>query len=470
MRSRADRWRIAVEHLLRLVSVTLLAWMLFSSQREVRSREQPVRTGSSRTVRDSLPAWTVSASSDPIHVVIDTVPDRETRDWLMALRRNGTSLGWSGARLPATALAISPMGSPANGVGIRVAAPAGVRVQIVDALGVVDTVTASGGGASFRMKGVAMPVAALVDGQFARAAELDSVLPRRVAVIGRAGWESKFLIAALEETGWKVDARLSVAPGVDVNQGDIRTIDTAAYAAVVVVDSSAARLGNAIARFVRRGGGVILVGSGARVAAFNSIAPGKPGVRVRPRTINFTADLPRRGLAFQQISSLRNDAVLVEQQDGRVSVAARREGSGRVVQVGYDESWRWRLMGEAGAVEAHREWWSDIVAGASYRAERKIGASRRFGSGGPPPMKQSISTRANLTHQSTAIDATPVPPIHRLNAAPLAHLIDDLGPRRSRAATSFSPTQRTLLPAWILLTLLVTLLAEWASRRLRGAR
>ncbi len=477
MPSLANRWRIACEHLLRAVSVALLGWMLFLSLRTVRSGEPTFRTGSPRTVRDSLPAWTVSAAGT-IHLEIDTVPDRETREWLVALRRNGTTVGWSGAGIPGTALAISPVASPAIGVGIRVAAPAGSRVEISDALGVVDTVTASGGGVSLRTKGVALPVVALVSGQVARASEMDSLLPKRVAVIGRAGWESKFVTAALEESGWSVDARLSVAPGIDVNQGDIRTFDTARYAAVVVLDSSAARFGNGIATFVRQGGGVILAGNGARVAALNPIAAGKPGMRVRPRTISFTRDSPRRALAFEPIPNLRTDAVVIEVQDGRVAIAARREGSGRVVQVGYDETWRWRLMGEGEAAEAHREWWSDIVAGAAYRAERKIGADGRFWVGGPPPMKQSTATQASLQHQSDAAGITSMPSHLRSDPAPLAHLINDLGPSRSPPAASFFPTCplslvpcpfTTLLPAWMLFTLLVTLLAEWASRRLRGA-
>ena len=195
-----------MERLLRAASVLLLAWMLFWSLRPVRSENAPVQIGSPSTVRDSLPVWSVSAFSDSIHLEVDTVPDREMRDWLVALRRSGARLSWSGARVPATAVATSPVGSPAGGARIRVAAPAGARVEITDGLGMIDSVTARGGGASLRVRGVAMPVSALVEGQLAGAMELDSLALRRVVVIGRADWESKFVIAALEESGWAVDA------------------------------------------------------------------------------------------------------------------------------------------------------------------------------------------------------------------------------------------------------------------------
>ena len=385
MRSLADRWRLTAEHGLHASSIGVLLWMLLWSLRPVRSEEAPVRIGAPGTLRDSLPVWSASAFSDSIHLEMDTVPDFETRDWLVALRRNGASVAWSGPHLSGTAVTISPVGSPAGGVSINVAAPAGSRVEVSDALGVVDTVTASGGGVSLRFKGVAPPVSALVRGQFARAAEIDSLTPRRVAVIGGARWESKFLIAALEEGGWTVDAVLSVAPGVDVTQGDVASIDTAYHAAVIMLDSSATRFGNRVARFVRQGGGAILAGGGPRVAALEPLTAGKPGPRIRPRTIVFPSDSPRRALGFQAISNLRADAVIVEKQDERIAVAARRVGSGRVVQVGYEESWRWRLMGGADATEAHRQWWSDIVAGAAYRAEGRVtGEARRFGGRGPP--------------------------------------------------------------------------------------
>ena len=37
-----------------------------------------------------------------------------------------------------------------------------------------------------------------------------------VVIIGRAGWEAKFVAAALEERGWSVRLRVSVAPGIVV--------------------------------------------------------------------------------------------------------------------------------------------------------------------------------------------------------------------------------------------------------------
>ncbi|MBC7790502.1 MAG: hypothetical protein H7Z74_11190 [Anaerolineae bacterium] len=471
MRLLADRRRITAEHALRVISVAMLAWMFVWSLMPSRSRESSARIGSPRAVRDSLAAWSASAFSDSIHLDVDTVPDRAMRDWLVALRRNSTGVTWSGARLVATAVAISPLGSPAGGVSIRVAAPAGAPIAIADALGEIDTVTARGGGAVLAMRGIAAPVVALVNGQAARAANVDSLVSRRVAVIGRAHWESKFLIAALEESGWTVDAVLSVAPGVDVTQGDLALIDTANHGVVIMLDSSGARFGARVARFVRQGGGVILLGSSALLPALKPIAAGTPGARLPPRTLGFSSESPRGGLAFQPLASLRNDAVPVEQRGGRTAIAARREGSGRVVQVGYIQSWRWRLMGGENSAEAHREWWSDIVAGAAYRAERGAGVDKRVRAGGPPPIKQSTLPVGNAEHQSTAVDTAL---LHitsmRLDPAPLASLIHDLGPQVTRPSGGSSLLPRKSLPAWLLLALFAALLTEWASRRLRGAR
>jgi hypothetical protein len=109
--------------------------------------------------------------------------------------------------------------------------------------------------------------------------------------------------------------------------------------------------------------------------------------------------------------------------------------AGRVVQTGYDETWRWRMSGGEEAVAAHREWWSRLVAAVAY---------------------------APLVPRASAPSA--------LDETPLASLIDALGPA--------APLDSRLVPrtndariTWTLFALVVaSLLAEWTSRRLRGAR
>ena len=80
------------------------------------------------------------------------------------------------------------------------------------------------------------------------------------------------LAAALEEAGWAVDARLSVAPGIEVTQGGSRWPDTARHVAVVVLDPPSASIAAAVARYARSGGGAILSGASANGAPLIEIA------------------------------------------------------------------------------------------------------------------------------------------------------------------------------------------------------
>jgi hypothetical protein len=105
------------------------------------------------------------------------------------------------------------------------------------------------------------------------------------------------------------------------------------------------------------------------------------------------------------------------------------------MQVGYDETWRWRMAGGDEAAAAHREWWSRLVAAVAY---------------------------APLVPRGSGVAS--------VDETPLASLVDALGPA--------TPMDRRLAPrtdeariTWILFTLVATsLLAEWTARRLRGAR
>jgi hypothetical protein len=136
------------------------------------------------------------------------------------------------------------------------------------------------------------------------------------------------------------------------------------------------------------------------------------------------------------VASLKPDAVPLESRDEAVTVAARRVGAGRVVQLGYDETWRWRMVGGDEATATHREWWSRLVSSVAY---------------------------APLVRRTSAGDVA-------IDEAPLASLIDALGaasPLDAAAAPERDGTRTTR----ILFALVVGgLLLEWASRRLRGVR
>jgi hypothetical protein len=387
-------------------------------------------TGSSQGLATSLAEWTASAPP-AAHIAFDVAPTGRDRDWLRALGRAGSSITWSGDSIPSLAVESAPIAGPRGGWTISVAAPAGARVAIDDAIAPIDTVETTAGGAHVVAPIGAGYLAATVGGHTAVARPRDTLLPRRVLVLGRASWEAKFVISALEETGWAVDARVSVAPGVDVTQGTSRLPDTARHAAVIVLSPLSAAAASAVARYARGGGGVILSGAAAS-GALGDIAAGRVGQRVRASSVAFADQAPRQALGFVSLAP-RADAIVLEQRDGRVAAAARRVEQGRVVQVGYDESWRWRLAGGGQAVEAHRTWWSAIVSSVAYRA------------------------------------AVPLVREYPDEDAPRARLVEALGPPRSPSPAALAASGWRPSP-WLLFVLMTALLvAELASRRLRGA-
>ena len=273
----------------------------------------------------------------------------------------------------------------------------------------------------------------VVGNQHARATAPDSLLPRQVVMLGRAGWEGKYVMAALEERGWKVSSRIRVGPSVFVTQGTPLALDTAHTSVVIALDSSAASYASAIASFERSGGGVVLAGDAPLASGLRALAPGRAATRVAAATLSFASAAPRRALGYFPIVSLAADAVPLEARDGRVIVAARRAGAGRVLQLGYDETWRWRLAGSGDAPTAHRDYWSTVVSAAAYRAATPVA------SGEQPD-----------------------------DAAPLASLYAGLGAPTPPAGATLHVTPG--LRWWMFAALALLLLAEWASRRLRGAR
>jgi hypothetical protein len=104
-----------------------------------------------------------------------------------------------------------------------------------------------------------------------------------------------------------------------------------------------------------------------------------------------------------------------------------------VLQVGYDDSWRWRMAGAQGSERAHREWWSRIISAVAYVPSP----------GGPVPTSGWQS-------------------------APLAGLVDRLGAAAS--APSDRASRGPIDPRVFLAGIMILLIAEWASRRLRGLR
>src|SRR5215207_3304329 len=212
--------RAAIEWALRalaLAALGLLLWRRWSPEHPAAAGADVVR---GVRVEAALGRWTrVPATDVGAHVALDSLPTSTTRDWIVALRRAGARVGWSVANGPALAVAATAAADPAGGVRVAVAAPAGSRIALGDEIGTLDTITAAGAGASAALAQSGATLRAHADG--ARAAVARPAMPRlgRVLVLGRAGWESKFVVAALEERGWAVSARMPVAPTVVVAQG-----------------------------------------------------------------------------------------------------------------------------------------------------------------------------------------------------------------------------------------------------------
>lgn len=439
-RPRVNAARRALELALRLLAIVALAIALW---RELVPAEPGAVTrvataGDSTSVRAVLGTWSADPDVSAAHLSLRDAPDAITRDWLRALRGAGAQVGWD-APLPAPA-AITAEPLPDVLPRVRIAATTASPVMLADGVGVVDSLPAGGGaviGASVEGVVSARPAADSVRAPVMATRVHDSLLVRRVLVLGMAGWEARFIVAALEEAGWLVDARLAVAPDVAVVQGSVRP-DTARHAAVVVVDSSAAPHATAIARYVRMGGGLVLLPEALTLAPFRALAAGARGSALRAEPGRLASEEPRHGLALVPVASPRPDARVLEARDGAVAVAARRVGAGRVVQVGYVDSWRWRLAGRDDAVAAHRAWWSALVSGVAYAPARAIYV--------PDPWRP-------------------------LDDAPAARLIAALGTPSPAPASAAAPA----VPGhpgvrWLLFAIAVgALLAEWASRRLRGA-
>jgi len=420
--------RRSFELMLRILATGCLASLVIGAF--VRRAEGRLRVMTGRELTAALWEQPVPRRSDSLHVEWERPPSARERDWVSALARSGRTVSWSLREAPAVALVAEPVPDPIGGAVARVAAPAGVTVRLGDDLGMTDTAHVSRVGVAFEVPMPIGTVRSLVDSLPVVVPAPDRLPPAEVVVLARAGWEAKFVIAALEERGWEVAARLEVAPGEAVVQGTPLPPDTARHAAVIVLDSISDAVARRIVGFVRGGGGLILGPDGARTRALRAIAPATVGGRVRSQGLAGDADTSRAALSRVTLERLRRDALSLEERDGATVVAARREGRGRVIQVGYEDTWRWRMTGVVGSVAAHREWWAHLASSAARRAFPSPSASASEG-------------------------------------APLAKLVSVLGPPASRSPRA-TAENRTWYPVALALFLLA-LMGEWVSRRLRGA-
>jgi hypothetical protein len=427
--------RRLLERALRAVGLVSLAVLLVQAWRGESARA-PLRVVPAADAARTLAA--APLTSDTLAITTDTALDRVTTAWLAARRDAGAPARWGSAKgIAPSALAIEPSLDPGGGVRALVAATSKSTVRLADSAGVIDSANVNGSGVSFAIATPVGAATARVNGSPARAVASAPARPKAVVILARAGWEPKFIAAALEERGWPAEARFIVRPDTAVVQGSPARFDTARVAVVIALDNSAVAQAGAIAAFVRSGGGLILGPDAAAQSAFAELRAGTPGTRQAPVAISVSAAHPRRALPLVPIEALATGAVALERQGEVIAVAARRLGAGRVLQVGFEDTWRWRMTGPEGAREAHRRWWASLVASAS-----------------PEPLPQATHSRRGAVEGADA---------------PLARMVADLGAPDPAAATPSGSPESGGGPSWWWGALaLVSLLGEWASRRLRG--
>lgn len=427
MPSRAERRRIG-EWVLRAALLAVLVIALWRSLQPADASHVGSATSTSALDR-VFGAIAANGKVTTLDLTIDAMPSRAERDALVALRRNGVVVRWAGSP-PALALEATRAREPEARARVHVAGGGEQVISLVDSAGLLDTVRAPAG-ATVDAVSIVGAVRA-EQGTFAASAYAPMQENRRaVLVLGRADWETKFVMRALSEAGWVVRARIPTAPNVDVRDDAILPLDTTRYDVVVALDSSSAEMAPAIVRFVAEGGGLVASSGALEIDQLGRLAPARAGERRAGRILLADDSVTTRDLPLRPLSLARSDAVALQREQPGVTLAARRAGLGRVLATGYDESWRWRMLGGSSGLAAHRQWWSSAVG--------------------------SVAPAREATARLTG------------DAAPLASLMSALGPPSPATAPS-GHSSRDSMPIILLVIASACLLAETASRRFRGAR
>ena len=404
-----------------LASLLVLLWRVWSPPAV--APEESVTTGG---LADALRRWTTGVAPARASVRLERLPTPAERDWLAALGRAGSRIEWSGD-LDAIAVEAVTSAEPQHSYVIRAATAAGAEMTIRDGNREIAGVTATAGGASVRTTVLSGPVSVDAGGGRASAGAPRARRIGHAAVIGPADWETKFVIAALEERGWLVDSRVIVGPAVSVGALAPAAIDTSRYSAAVIVGGLPGGWMPQLVRFVSAGGGLVVAGGAIRDRSLSTLLPARPGRALAARD---SAVVSRDGLGgFMMAPGPR--AVVLETRGDAPVVVAGRMGNGRVLMAGYTDTWHWRMRGDEDALEAHRDWWSAVVGAAAYAPD---------------------TAAAVLSPES----------------APLALLHATLGPPGTPAAPALLGEGRAPVEALLFVLATLALLVETVSRRRRG--
>ena len=427
-------------HGVALLCMALLLWRALSPREPHRMKAAITQSGA----LDVPLAVLLRHQADTIDVAAPATPNARTRASLRALRASGHApMLRELSKLPAIAVSIENEWRALGGTRIQAVGADSLAAALVDGAGLIDSVGLTADGVRLRWGPVQGALALRTVRSNASAASLLAMSPSaaRVLVLGDATWESKFVVAALEEGGWSVDLSLTLSPKVTVpQQGSVIAPSRARHAVVVVLPGAPAPAMASLSAFVRNGGGLVIVGSAARSASLSALRAGAPGAAHAGEAGAEASGTPRRGLDVVPVVALASGAIPLEVLDGQTTIAARRVGAGRVVQVGYENSWLWRMAGDDQSPVEHRRWWSGIIASV-------------------------VSLRTPM--RSPALDAEH----DTLSAAPLAMMARDVGlpgpfPADREGSPRFQPD--TAVDTTVLALAVVSLVASWMLRRWRG--
>ena len=405
-------------------------------------------------------------SSDTLLASLNALPDASARALLGAVAAAGLPFQWldsSGAR--GLALSVTRDASPAALAELRASWPMGTLPLIIaDRGGVIDSLdpgtdlraatpsTYENHGlqvSAWRLAAASPPMEARLGHSVAIRQGHAARPPRRVMLVGTPSWESKFTTAALEEAGWGVDSRLQLSPTAFSESGNPGRLDTARYDVVVVVDSTHVDAA-AIRRFVRLGGGLVLTGDALRIPELADLRPAR-AIRLQAAIAGaLVGPAPRDGLESWLLSAEPGAETLVASArvNGSPLVLARRDGAGRVVAMAYRQLWRWRMEGSDEGMSEHRNWWSAVLAAAAFSNADQSGTVMA------DPLPGDAAPWADMA----AMAGMPLDSVHT-RVIPM-----------SRGSGTRALSYRLPLPAILFAVVAISLLVEWTSRRLRGAR
>ena len=473
------RARRMLERMLRTVALLALALAMYRASRPVGARHEPpsVLQWSTRELSDSAATAMSSAivrevlasagDTQPRRVTIElsAVPGSRARGLLGAAHGADLAIAWidrtqaAGLALSATAVA-----GPSRAVDVRVAGWAHVpsRVPPVipplvlrDAGGTLDSIDNTPR-AAWRFASASPPLRASIGATEARVPIRVPDVTQRVMLIAQPGWESKFVAAALEESGWQVDGSYRVSPRTSVTLGTPMRLDTARYAVVVLLDSMSVDA-TALTRFVRQGGGLVLGGDALRVPSLAAISPARATVTRGALAGALLTDVPQNGLEAWELTPTRGSVVVrsdaSDHSHREPVLVARRVGAGRVVASGYRNSWRWRMEGTNDGAAEHRAWWSGVLALASRSLAVEGDSAADPYPGNAAPYADLVARVGGALPQGGVSSVTPAPARPAIDRR-LDRLLD----------------RRRDVPGLLFIVIAFALLLEWTSRRLRGNR